>query len=368
MNPFPEHISLNGQKVNVREFLEKKHPPGYIKELAEFIDEWYAPYDEINAGTSGSTGVPKTIRLKKELIAQSALRTIQFFGLNAGDRILHCLPLKFIAGKLMIVRALMGKLDLFLTDPGTDFSFLVNEKFHFAAMVPHQTVKILNSEPAPGAWLQNLKHLLIGGSAIPHSLEKRLQKVPVPCYSSYGMTETATHIALRKINGEGADEYYNCLDEITVQLSAEGCLQIFMPGLAVQPFTTTDLAEVTNAKTFKISGRADNVIISGGINYSPEQLEKKLEPFIGEPFLITSLPHESLENQLVLVVEGKEHKGNIIRYREICLNNLLKYEQPKQILIIPEIPKTKNGKPDRRKVRALLLNADDDDRKSGNVP
>ena len=235
MNPFPEHIRLNGQNIRVHEFIEKKHSREYKKELAEFLKEWYGTVDEIEAGTSGSTGKPKTIRLKKEFVIQSALRTIHFFGLKAGDSILHCLPLKFIAGKLMVVRALIGNLDLFITDPGTDFALLQNEKFSFAAMVPHQVTKILESIPAHKFGLSNPEQMLIGGSAIPYSLEKRLQDVSATCYSSYGMTETATHIALRKINGEGADEYYHCLEGITVQSSDEACLQIFMPGLPQQP-------------------------------------------------------------------------------------------------------------------------------------
>lgn len=348
MNPFPEHIRLNGQTLRVNEFIEKNHSPGCEKELAEFLKEWYSAGNEIEAGTSGSTGSPKTIRLKKEFVIQSALRTIQFFGLKAGNRILHCLPVKFIAGKLMAVRALVGNLDLYITDPGTDFAFLHTEKFNFAAMVPHQVTKILESLPAQRLGMNNPEQLIIGGSAVPYSLEKQLQNVSTACYSSYGMTETATHIALRKINGKEADEYYHCLNEITVQSSDEGCLQIFMPGLLQQPLQTTDLAEVTDEKSFRILGRADNVIISGGIKYSPELLEKKLEPFINVPFLISSLPHESLGQQLVLVVEEKASQKTIIRLQDFCKKHLDKYERPRQIIFIPEIPKTGNGKPDRK--------------------
>ncbi len=348
MNPFPEYIRLNGQSRRVNDFIKKNHSWGCEKELAGFLKEWYAAGNEIEAGTSGSTGSPKTIRLKKEFVIQSALRTIQFFGLKAGNRILHCLPVKFIAGKLMVVRALAGNLDLYLTDPGTDFAFLQNERFSFAAMVPHQVTKILESLPARKFGLNNPEKLLIGGSAVPYSLEKQLQDVSTACYSSYGMTETSTHIALRKINGNGADEYYHCLDEITVQSSDEGCLQIFMPGLPQKPLQTTDLAEVKDEKSFRILGRADSIIISGGIKYSPEVLEKKLEPFIDIPFLISSRPHESLGQQLVLVAKGKESQKSITRMQDICKKHLGKYERPRQIIFIPEIPKTGNGKPDRK--------------------
>ncbi|MBW6536495.1 MAG: AMP-binding protein [Mariniphaga sp.] len=349
MNLFPKHIRLFGAKVLVDEFIQKPHKPGAEKELAGFLKEWYAPAGFIEVKTSGSTGTPKIIRLKKEFVAESAQRTLHFFQLKKNDRILHCLPIKYIAGKLMIVRALLGELDLHLVEPSTDFAFLKKERFRFAAMVPNQVAKILKAESQPGELLKNIEQLLIGGSAIPASLENALQQFSPPCFSSYGMTETATHIALRKINGAGADDWYHCLEDINVNLSTEGCLQIFMPGLPEQPLKTTDLAELKDEKTFRILGRSDNVIISGGIKLSPEQIEKRLEPVIAEPFLISSLPHESLGEQLVLVVEGKESKVVRNQIKKICLQYLKKYQQPRQIVFASEIPGNENGKINRRK-------------------
>jgi O-succinylbenzoic acid--CoA ligase len=270
MNLFPEHIILKGEKTSVAEFLENSPK----SELKNFLSEWYSPKSFIEVITSGSTGTPKIIQLEKEFVAASAKRTIQFFQLKEGDRVLHCLPIKFIAGKLMVIRALIGELDLHIVEPETDFSFLQTEKLKFAAMVPAQVSKILHSELSPGAWFKNLEQMLIGGSAIPFELEKQLQNVSTSCYSSYAMTETATHIALRKLNGSEASEFYCCFEDIHVQLSKDGCLQIFMPGLEKQLLQTTDLVELKNEKTFRILGRSDNVIISGGIKYSPDQMTK----------------------------------------------------------------------------------------------
>ncbi len=258
--------------------------------------------------------------------------------------------MQYIAGKLMVVRALLGELDLHLTEPTSNFTFLKKEKFRFAAMVPNQVAKILKAESTPGELLESIEKLLIGGSSIPDLLEKTLQKVSTACYSSYGMTETATHIALRKINGADADGWYHCLENIRVDLSSEGCLQIFLPGLQNQPLRTTDLAELKDEKTFRILGRADNVIISGGIKFSPEQLEKKLDPFIMEPFLISSLHHESLGQQLVLIVEGKKNKETMEKLNEMCRQQLSRYEQPKQIIFKDKLPRLPNGKIDRLNV------------------
>ncbi len=348
MNAFPEHININGQYLKVKEFIRGNHSALHEKELAGFLDEWYNSESYIKATTSGSTGIPKTIRLEKEFVAESARRTIKYFRLKESDRVLHCLSTRYIAGKLMVVRALSGNLKLYTAAPETDFSFLQKEKLHFAAMVPLQVIKILDEEPSPGEWLQNLEQLLIGGSALPHSLETRLKDIPTACYSSYGMTETATHIALRKINGDGADEYYHCLEGIKIKLSENGCLQIIMQGLRKQPLATTDLAEVLNDNTFRILGRADHVIVSGGIKYSPEQLERKLQPFIKQPFVISSIPHETLGQQLVLILEGTENPEEKEALQEICRKHLTRYEQPRKITFIKEIPLTLNGKPLRK--------------------
>ncbi len=351
MNLFPEHIKLLGEKVLVDEFIQRNYTTEPEKELAGFLKEWNLKEDFIEVKTSGSTGTPKIIRLKKEFVAESAQRTLHSFQLKKNDRILHCLPIKYIAGKLMVVRALLGELNLHLVEPSTDFAFLKMERFRFAAMVPNQVAKILKAESKPGELLESIEKLLIGGSAVPYFLEKRLQNLKTACYSSYAMTETATHIALRKINGADADGWYHCLEKVKVNLSAEGCLQIFMPGQTEQPLQTTDLAELKDEKTFRILGRSDNVIISGGIKFSPEQIEKKLEPFISEPFLISSLPHESLGEQLVLLVEGEKSDEYAKRLQEICRQNLGRYEQPREILFVSEIPKTENGKPDRKCIK-----------------
>ena len=348
MNLHPNHIQLYGRLVPVRDLLQtsgKKN--GWENEWLDFLAEWYNGEDFIEVQTSGSTGTPKTIRLKKEFVAASAQRTIHFFGLKEDDRILHCLPSKYIAGKLMTVRALVGKLNLHVVDPATDFSLLKNDHFKFAAMTPNQVAKLINPKPETrnlelGPW--NLEFLLIGGSAIPRSLEEQLQHISTTCYSSYAMTETATHIALRKINGEGADGFYHCLDGIEVQLSADGCLRILMPALESPFLQTTDLAELKDHKTFRILGRADHVIISGGIKFSPEQLEKKLEPYILQPFMVSSQPHDTLGQQLVLVVEGTADPEIISDLKAICQQHLDKYEQPRQILFLPKLPRTPNGK------------------------
>ena len=342
MELFPTHIILSGSSISIEKLLqEKDDKSGWEKEWMDFLEEWYAPSDYIEVTTSGSTGNPKTICLKKDFVAASALRTIRHFHLNENDKILHCLPSRYIAGKLMVVRALIGKLDLHVVDPTTNFDFLQHIHFKFAAMVPNQVLKLLQLKK------YNIELLLIGGAAIPQQLEKSLKHISTVCYSSYGMTETATHIALRKLNGKSADEYYHCLGEIQVKLSSDNCLQIYMSGLEHDFLQTTDLAELKDGKTFMITGRSDHMIISGGIKFSPEKLEHKLEAYMEHPFIVSSLPHETLGQQLILVIEGIETPETIAHVNAICKKHLSKYEQAKQIIFVKKLPRTPNGKLNR---------------------
>ncbi|WP_372651063.1 AMP-binding protein [Draconibacterium sp.] len=351
MELFPSHISINGQSENIKELLQQKPNSEWEQSWLEFIEEWYNANDFIEVQTSGSTGTPKTITLKKDFVAASALRTIRFFNLYEGDRILHCLPSRYIAGKLMTVRALIGKLDMLLVDPASDFTNLPTDKpIKFAAMVINQVTKYLALPE------QNIKNLLIGGSAIPKPLEEQLQQISTKCYSSYAMTETATHIALRKLNGMDKTESYQCLDDISVELDERDCIRILMPGLENGAIQTNDLSEIEDIHHFKVLGRIDNVIISGGIKFLPEQIEEKLAKDLPLPYAIGSVPDKHLGEKIILLIEGKVDGEVKTIIQNHCTKLLSKYEQPKDIRFIEKLPRTENGKIDRKKLKMILKN------------
>lgn len=346
MELFPAHISINGQSENIKELLQQTADSEWRQSWLEFLAEWYDGNDCIKVQTSGSTGTPKTIKLKKDFVAASALRTIRFFYLQEGDRILHCLPSNFIAGKLMTVRALIGRLDLHLADPTSDFNYLPNDKpIKFTAMVINQVTKYLALPE------QNIENLLIGGSAIPQPLEEQLLQISTQCYSSYAMTETATHIALRKLNGENKTPYYTCLDGISVELDERDCIRILMPGLENGAIQTNDLGELKDRHQFKVLGRIDNVIISGGIKFLPEQIEEKLAKDMRLPYAISSVPDKQLGQKIILLIEGKADEKVKSTIETHCRQSLSKYEQPKEIRFIEKLPRTENGKIDRKNSR-----------------
>jgi len=199
--------------------------------------------------------------------------------------------------------------------------------------------------------LQNISKLLVGGSAISHELEKQISTLSNRVVSTYGMTETATHIAIRELSGKKQSEYYQCLPEITVGMNSQGCLQIHLPELQ-EPLQTNDLAEVLSPTTFKILGRADSVIISGGIKYPPEVIEKKIEHLLNRRFVISALPDEKLGEKLVLVIEGKPFKT--LELEKKTEQILSAFERPRQIIFMAEFPETGHAKLARKEIKKRI--------------
>lgn len=353
----PVTIRMNGQNYTedsltslITEKLSAPQLPEWEHDLFAFLNEWFSYTDTIEAQTSGSTGEPQTIKLPKTTMQQSASRTIEYFDLQAGNRILLSLPCRYIAGKMMVVRAIVGQMDLIAVDPASDFDFLLNERFDFGAMVPNQVFKLLES-PSGKERIENIRNLLIGGSAIQATLETQISKLKNRVVSTYGMTETASHIAIRELSGEKRSDVYHCLSGISVTTSKNDCLQIHVPG-SFEPLQTKDIAEVLSSTSFRILGRADDVIISGGIKYWPETIEKKLEPAITERFVISSLHDEKLGEKLVLVIEGEPTQTESIQQKTAKL--LSPFERPKAIYFLDKFPETSNGKIRRIRIKEAI--------------
>ncbi len=333
-NLFPNCLCYNGEQRDIQELIDSKC------EISDFLSQWYDNRDVISVKTSGSTGKPKAIELNKIFVAQSAQRTLNYFNLQKNDRILLCLPMHYIAGKLMLVRALLGQLDLCTLPANSNFSLLSqlpNNHFHFVAMVVNQVAKLMAK---PNAF-NSIETLLIGGSSLPSQLETELQKIPTACYLSYGMTETATHVALRAVNGGNRSQCYHCLEDITVSLDND-CLVIALAN--EKCLHTNDIAKIYDNKTFKIIGRSDNVIISGGIKFIPEAIEEKISPYINENYFIASQADNTLGDKIVLVIESVESDELKRQIETICKRHLSTYERPKAIIFKPLFQRTKTDK------------------------
>jgi len=347
------YIILNGLKLSPDKISEKAADPStpeWERELYLFLNEWFSNSDFVLAQTSGSTGEPKQIELPKTAMVKSAERTIKYFGLKKRDRLLLNLSCQYIAGKMMVVRAIVGQMNLIAVDPSDDFEILMNETFEFGAMVPNQVFKLLQS-PLGKEKIENICNLLIGGSAISASLESQIGQLKSRVVSTYGMTETASHIAIRELSGENRSDIYTCLPEISVSSNENDCLQIHFPELP-EPLQTNDIAEILSPTSFRILGRADDAIISGGIKYFPETIEKKLAKVIEGRFVISSLPDEKLGERLTLVIEGEQ--TDIEPINQIFKRLLTQFECPKMILFLEKFPETSTGKVKRNEIKGLI--------------
>lgn len=357
MNNNPSTIKINGQSFTDEEMelliadkLSSANLPDWEVELYNFLQEWFSNSDTILAKTSGSTGAPTPIELPKAVMAKSALRTIEYFKLQEGNRILLSLPCRFIAGKMMVVRAIVGKMDLVTVDPSSDLEILENQTFDFGAMVPNQAFKLLDTEVGKQK-LQNIRSLLIGGAPIPAALESQISQLKSRVVSTYGMTETASHIAIRELSGDKRSDIYHCLKGISVSPCKNDCLQILVPERN-EPLQTNDVAEVLSPTSFRILGRADDVIISGGIKYFPQAIEKKLEPMLSERFVISSQPDKTWGERLVLVIEGQP--SDIEEIEQKAAQLLSPFERPRSVYFIETFPQTLNGKIKRNDIKQLI--------------
>lgn len=317
--------------------------------LEEFLNEWHNESDKVLVHTSGSTGSPKPILAEKRRMEASARITCKFLGLKAGDTALLCMPLDYIAGKMMVVRAEVCRLRLISVPPSGHPLANLECAPTFAAMVPMQVYNSL-SVPAERRLLNKIQHLIIGGGAIDNALEKELRTIEANVWSTYGMTETLSHIALRRVNGPEASEWYTPFDNVTVSLSDEGCLIINAPEVCSNVLTTNDIAEINeDGRKFRIIGRKDNVICSGGIKIQAEEVERKLAPHINTPFIITKRKDPKYGETVVMLIESDE----ISMTEEICRNILPKYWQPHIILSVNHIPMTQTGKPARKEAENI---------------
>ena len=317
--------------------------------LEEFLEEWNNPSLYVHVQTSGSTGAPKPMLVEKQRMLNSARITCDFLGLHEGDTALLCMSLDYIAGKMMVVRSIERGLKLITVPPsGHPLSPLstLHSPLDFAAMVPMQVYNSLQV-PEECERLKQIRHLIIGGGAIDDVLAAALKTFPNHVWSTYGMTETLSHIALRRLNGPDASEYYTPFPSVKVSLNEEGCLVIDAPLVCPERLVTNDIAELS-AGRFRILGRKDNVICSGGIKIQIEMVERQLRPHLQTPFLITKRPDAKFGEAVVLLTEGTVDEA-----RAVCERILPKYHHPRVYLHVDQIPLTETGKPARQQAEQL---------------
>ena len=328
--------------------------------LETFLAEWQKDNKTLTVHTSGSTGNPKPLQVEKARMLNSARITCDYLQLKSGDTALLCMPLDYIAGKMMVVRSIERNLRLLSVEPSghplSDASLSVLEtpeiSIDFVAMVPLQVYNSLQV-PEECERLKRIRHLIIGGGAIDNGLAAALKDFPNAVWSTYGMTETLSHIALRRLNGADASEWYEPFETVEISLNEEGCLMVNAPLVSAEVLTTNDIAEIRKEDTktrFRIIGRKDNVINTGGIKIQIEELEMLLRPHLFEPYAVTKRSHEKFGEEVVLLTESTELEA----IETICRRILPKYWMPHSFQTVAAIPTTETGKIARAEAMKLV--------------
>lgn len=318
---------------------------------------WWADeaVQEIEVHTSGSTGTPKAIKHTKQAMLASAKATCDTLQIPEACEALLCLPANKIGGMMMIVRSIYKGMDLLCTQPDTKpFDALAdNHTINFAALTPMQ-MKYTDSSYEAFKKMERIHSILLGGEAVSVGLIKHLSKAKNSIYATFGMTETISHIALKKLNGPNADGNFKALQGVSVTTDERNCLVINAPALNVRQLHTNDIIDLVNEHEFSWVGRYDNVINTGGVKIYPEIIEQKLLPNIALPFFIAGKPDEATGQKPVILIETDKLSDADYTELNTCFAQLDKYERPREIITIRHFMRTSNGKIDRNRTLALV--------------
>ena len=325
-------ISLDREKLLLAAHNLIKEGKDFERIAGEFLLEWFNANSFITATSSGTTGVPKKITIDKQAMINSALATAQFFDLKAGNRVLHCMSTAYIAGKMMLVRSIILGFEMDFVTPSSNPLKDNQRNYDFVAMVPMQVQNSISE-------LHKVKKLIVGGAKISETLLNQLLEVPTQVYETYGMTETITHIAVKKIG----EKSFSVLPNVTIAIDERGCLVIAAPRISNTNIVTNDVVELLTATQFLLLGRIDNVINSGGVKLFPEQIEAKLSNKIKERFFVIGIPDALLGEQLLLVIEGEKQAID-----STIFDHLHPFEKPKAIRFVPKFIETESGKVKRK--------------------
>lgn len=280
----------------------------FEKKVLQFLQDWFSHSETVSVQTSGSTGIPKVFEIEKKRMLNSAKMTCDFLGLKEGDTALLCLPVQYISGKMMLVRAIERKLKVIISVPSSAPE--ISENVEFCAMTPLQVQNSLDK-------IHFIKNLIIGGAAVSEKLKNEISTTlqfsnsPTRIFETYGMSETLSHIALKQISPI-QEEYFTIFNDVEISVDERNCLKIFAPKLNPEILQTNDIVELMHfdsaqgdKKQFKFLGRFDNVINSGGVKIFAEELENLVKKHIDKDLVFLGKPDETLGEKLILVIEDE---------------------------------------------------------------
>lgn len=342
-------VTENGLSKVAYSFI--KEGEDYEKEIGVFLLDWLTDKSTVTVMTSGTTGEPKAVQVNKKAMYASAMATADYFNLSQKSKVLHCLPCQYIAGKMMLVRALVLGLDIHFVKPSATPFENTNEVFDFCAMVPMQVEASLDK-------LNQAHKIIIGGAPVSEELEEAIvahfDPLHTRVYQTFGMTETLSHIAVRPISKEALHQNkFMTVKGVKISTDGRGCLVVTAPELVSQPILTNDLVTIHHDFSFTWLGRIDHLINSGGVKLIPEKIEKILKDSVKGNFFLTGIADPTLGEKMVLIVEEPQEE-NLMSV--LCsLEQLEKYQCPKEIIHVPNFVFTSNGKLRRQKTMNKYL-------------
>lgn len=333
--------------------------PAWEIDVWKFINAWFDDEPHIIVHTSGSTGTPKAIALPKEKVRNSALMTAQYLDLGEGSTALLSLSANYIAGKMMIVRAIENEWHLWATEPSNQPLAAVPPqlKLDLVAWVPSQLQAMLDmGDPILTQNIQSIGNIIIGGSPVQPELAERLKHFPNRIFETFGMTETISHIAMKRLSDPTAQNLFETTDpSIILGQDERDCLVIIAPSLADAPVITNDIIALTDERHFRWLGRVDNVVNSGGIKLFPETLEQQIQPLVQQRFFLAGIPDVQLGQKLVMVLEGPPlNAKQTEQLKERLQATLNRYEMPRAIYSLDQLKETPTHKINRNATLKLL--------------
>lgn len=326
-------------------------PEIWLKDIWTFLLKWVSEEETMILKTSGSTGNPKNILVKKSTMIFSAQQTSEYFQFTKNEKWLLCLPAEFIGGQMILVRAILNNAEVHAVEPKIELKEIIGD-YDFASMIPMQVEKFLQ-----GGNKLKIRRILIGGASIPISLEKKLlAEKETEYFASYGMTETVSHVALRRVNGNKSSEYFSGFKNILLGTDDRGCLTIYHKNYSENVLITNDLVIFDSEGRFRIMGRVDNIINSGGLKISPEELESIISEILNQRIMVIGIPDEKWGEKIILLIEGNElDKSTLMILKNHLAENLDKNKVPKEIIFVEVLVKTPNGKLDRSRTKENYL-------------
>lgn len=356
-------IKFDTDQYSFEEIKEGKYSPplnGYKKIALDFCRDWLTGREKFSLHTSGSTGDPKEIEFTRKQLEASARLTAMALDLQKGFTSLVCLDTRYTAGIMMLVRSLVSGMNMIIVEPSSNPLEKNSDRdtIDFAAMVPLQIETILKSPQKE--ILNGIRIILIGGAILNPKTIREFESLQPSFFATYGMTETLSHIALQKLNGTDAHDFFQTLPGIVMSKDERGCLTILAPHISNEVIVTNDLVEFVSPTQFRWLGRADNVINTGGVKVIPEKIETLISSVledlnISNRFFVAARPDPVFGESVNLFFEGEPFSSQEEELIQMKLKGYLdKFERPRFIHFVKKFMETETGKINKGKTMALV--------------